>query len=437
MTIYLMTSQIPCTLRLFWPLSRRPRWIGAEVVEWLMWDVGRNGIVTMGTMGTMGTIEQPREIKKKVLKSFHVVQTLNMSSKVLRFFTLRLFILEYRADINDLEKRLKANYDLPCMRMRIKAEIKRMRNEIKKKTGETEGLKQELQKEEERNRRTKESASKRRGAKSKNERDRFKRNRSHSFWNTKKKRASVAELTSSVFRIDRWHIVMHRSIWVSASKIVLASAQGLFWRAGFATSTTRIPALRSFEVLAKSAHSIVVHAFEVSVACCAPACVAALDRVRIPVNVGRIRRNLVWVAIIVDLDRLWFGKDLWNSMTPHEIGILHVSIPAVFRVLDITLVTWIVDTVPRIMSLRQAWGQIRKTIWIAGVPGNICIRSIGVNAAHFVFFFFFFLLSSLEIGAHIFIRASGIHGFQNNARRFPQLYEAYRVQLHCQCAWRL
>jgi len=135
----------------------------------------------MGTMGTMGTIEQPREIKKKVLKSFHVVQTLNMSSKVLRFFTLRLFILEYRADINDLEKRLKANYDLPCMRMRIKAEIKRMRNEIKKKTGETEGLKQELQKEEERNRRTKESASKRRGAKSKNERDRFKRNRSHSF----------------------------------------------------------------------------------------------------------------------------------------------------------------------------------------------------------------------------------------------------------------
>ena len=83
------------------------------------------------------------------------------------------------------------------------------------------------------------------------------------------------------------------------------------------------------QILTELAIAIVIHATIIFIADSRSTCVAALGRVRIPVNVRRIAGNLVDIIVGNHLGGLWVSKDLWDSLATHVIRVFHVSIETI------------------------------------------------------------------------------------------------------------
>lgn len=164
----------------------------------------------------------------------------------------------------------------------------------------------------------------------------------------------VTHLASSVEWVDGSHIVMHPAVWIAAAKVILTSRKRLLRWACLTTLLARIPALGRLQILAKLTHPIVIHPLVIRIAFGRPTRITAFHRVGIPIDIGRIRWDLVFVSIGgIPLTGFRLGEHLGDSMATHKVGILHVPIPSILGMLHITLILGIVDTVPWVMSLRQ------------------------------------------------------------------------------------
>lgn len=148
---------------------------------------------------------------------------------------------------------------------------------------------------------------------------------------------------------------MHPTVRIFAAKVVLTPTQSLFRWTWFAYLATWIPALRRFQVLTEATHTIVIHPLIVFIANSTTTTITTLHRVRIPVDIRGVAGNLVCITIRTFI-LYWFGfcEHFWDSMPSYIVRILHVSIPPVFRMFNVVLVLYIVNTVPRVMRLWQS-----------------------------------------------------------------------------------